>query len=113
MTTETGAFAHTDARMRYSPAEKETIINFSEAGEDCSVFTYNRPLRRRLEQLAQTMPQECRPNRIGPHSVDFTIPRSWIAIRPPRTATERQKAAARAALEKARQSRPESPRIDD
>lgn len=40
--------------------ERETIVNFNEGEDTASVYTHNKPLRRRLEQLAQERPEECR-----------------------------------------------------
>lgn len=40
--------------------ERETIINFNEGEDTASVYTHNKALRRRLEQLAQERPEECR-----------------------------------------------------
>lgn len=76
--------------------EQETIINFNEGEKTCSVYTHNRALCRKLEQLAQQRPEECRLTKTSHDgkAVDYSIPKSWIRIHPPRVAaplTEEQK----------------------
>ena len=60
--------------------------------------------RSRLEQLAQERPEDCRLVKTchDGQAVEYYIPKSWIKIRPPRVASEAQKAAAMAALQKAK-----------
>ena len=82
--------------MNLSLYEQETIINFNEGEKTASVYTHNRALRRKLELLAEQRPTECRMTKTSHdgQAVDFTIPKSWIRIYPPRVAaplTEEQK----------------------
>ena len=90
--------------MRLTNIEKETVINFNEAERMASVYTHNGPLRRRLEQMAQERPEDCRLFKTchDGQAVEYYIPKSWIKILPPRVASEAQKAAAMAALQKAK-----------
>ena len=81
--------------MDLSLYEQETIINFCEEEKTAGIYTHNKPLRRKLESLALDRPEDCRlvkASRSG-RAVDYTIPKSWIKIVPPRTASEAQKAA--------------------
>ena len=76
--------------------EQETLINFNEGEDTCSVYTHNRSLRRRLEQLAQEHPEKCRLLQVThwDQAVEYYVPKSWIRINPPRVAaplTEEQK----------------------
>lgn len=75
--------------------EQETIINFNEEEKTASVYTHNAPLRRRLEQLAQERPEDCRLFKSchDGQAAEYYIPKSWIKIRPPRVASEAQKEA--------------------
>jgi len=86
--------------------ERETIINFNEAEGMASVYTHNKALRRRLEQLAQERPEECKLFKVTRwgEAVEYYIPKSWIKVSPPRKLhiSEEQRAANRARLEKAR-----------
>lgn len=87
--------------------EQETIILFNEAEKTTSVYTHNRALIRKLEKLAEDRPDDCRrvkTNHEG-EAVDFTIPKGWIRIYPPRVAaplTEEQKQKRREHLAKLR-----------
>lgn len=75
--------------------EQETMINFNEEEATASVFTHNRALRRKLEQLAQERPEECRPFRVSRwgEAVEYIIPKKWVKITPTRILTEEQRAA--------------------
>ena len=42
--------------MHLLKEEKETVINYNETNEPVSVYTYNRDLKRRLEQYARKHP---------------------------------------------------------
>lgn len=82
--------------MNLSLYEQETHINFNEEERTASVYTHNRALRRKLEQLAQQRPEECRLTKTSHDgkAVDYIIPKDWIRIYPPRVAaplTEEQK----------------------
>lgn len=83
--------------------EQETIINFNEGEETMSVYTHNRALRRKLEQLAQDRPEECRLYRVTHwnEAVEYYVPKSWVHIYPPRQISEEQRAAMAARLKKA------------
>lgn len=87
---------------RLSNSERETIINYNETEDTASVYTCNKALRRRLEQLAQEWPSDCRlclfRSSLEGQAVENSIPKSWIRIRPPRQVS----AAQRQAIEKAR-----------
>lgn len=89
--------------MNLSLYEQETIINFNEEEKTANVYTHNRALRRKLELLAEQRPTECRMTKTSHdgQAVDFTIPKSWFKIFPPRVASEAQKAASRESLKNA------------
>ena len=44
--------------MKLSPAERETIILFSDADDTASVFTYDRRLIKKLDALCRKCPEE-------------------------------------------------------
>ena len=93
--------------MELSLYERETIITYNEAESEASVYTHNKALRRTLDKLAQERPEDCRVDRVGHGgaAADYTIPKAWVKIRPPRVASEAQKAASRRAAEKAQLAR--------
>lgn len=86
--------------------EKETILLFNEADPTAEITAYSARLKRRLCQLAQDRPDECRlvlDSSDG--SADYVVPKSWIKINPPRYSaplTEEQKEKRRAMLSAAR-----------
>lgn len=101
--------------MELSLYERETIINYNEGEPTASVYTHSKALRRTLDKLAQERPEDCRVNRVSHEgaAADYTIPKAWVRIRPPRIASEAQKAASRAAAEKAKLARTNTRRGDD
>lgn len=88
--------------MRLTNYEKETIINFNEGEDTASVYTHNGALRRRLEQLAQERPEECRLVKTchDGQAVEYYIPKKWLRVNPTRQVSDAQ----REALEKARRA---------
>ena len=80
--------------MNLSLYEQETIINYNEAEKTAGVYTHNKALRRKLERLAQEHPEDCRLEKASHdgQAVDYTIPKAWIKINPPRQLTPEQKA---------------------
>lgn len=101
--------------MDLSLYEQETIINFCEEEKTAGIYTHNKALRQKLAALARDRPEDCRlvkASRSG-RAVDYTIPKSWIKIVPPRIASEAQKEASRKAIEKAVSARQKTPRGDN
>ncbi len=80
---------------RLTNYERETMVNFNEAESAASVYTHNKALRRRLAQLAQERPEECRLVKITRwgEAAEYCIPKSWVKIKPPRILTEEQRLA--------------------
>ena len=101
--------------MELALYERETIINFNEAESTASIYTHNKALRRTLDKLAQERPEDCRIDRVSHDgaATDYSVPKSWVKIRPPRIASEAQKAASRAAAQKAKLARTNTRHGDD
>ena len=101
--------------MNLSLFEQETIINFNEADSTASVYTHNKALIRKLDKLAQERPEDCSVDRVSHDgaATDYAIPKAWVKIRPPRVASAAQKAASRAAAEKAKLARKNTRHGDD
>ncbi len=90
--------------MNLTRYEQETIINFNEEEKTASVYTHNGTLRRRLEQLAQERPEDCRLFKTchDGQAVEYIVPKSWLRINPPRVAaplTEEQRQQRREQLQ--------------
>ena len=81
--------------MNMARYEQETIISFNEEEKTAGIYTHNKVLRQKLAALARDRPEDCRLVKAshGGRAVDYTIPKSWIRIVPPRIASEAQKAA--------------------
>ena len=80
-----------------SRLEQETIINFNEEEKVASVYTFNKTLQRRLAKLAEQYPDDCKRefDTWQPEgSVDYSVPKKWIKINPPRFVSDKQKASA-------------------
>lgn len=66
--------------------EQETIINYNEAEETANVYTYSGTLKRKLLELCETRPDEAKHIKTNQHGgMDFTVPKKWIKVGPPRT----------------------------
>lgn len=93
--------------MNLSLYEQETIINFNEADSTASVYTHNRALIRRLDKLAEERPGDCHREKTSHDgkAVDYIIPKAWVKVKPPRIASEAQKAALARARETANKHR--------
>ena len=89
--------------------ERETIVTFNEAEDLAEVFTFNRPMQRRLATLAQLRPadvtQTGRDDTDGQVSVTYTVPKGWVKINAPRVLSMEQLEAARLKAQKAREHR--------
>lgn len=81
--------------MNLTRYEQETIINFNEGEDTASVHTHNKALRRKLEQLAQERPEECRLFKTchDGQAVEYYIPKRWLKIRPISILNEEERAA--------------------
>ena len=81
--------------MNMARYEQETIIGFNEEEKTAVIYTHNKVLRQKLEVLARDRPEDCRLVKVSRNgrAVDYTIPKSWIKIAPPRIASEAQKAS--------------------
>lgn len=90
--------------MKISKVEAESVFNFNEEEAEASVYTHNKRLIRQLAKLAAERPADVRLIRTAHDgvAVEYLVPKTWLKIRPPRTASEAQKTAARLALQRAR-----------
>ena len=95
--------------MNLSRIERETIVTYNQQEEEAGVYTLDPSLIRRLMQLSEERPAECRVERRSHdgRAVDFCVPKSWIRIVPPRRVnlTEEQRQQAVERMAKARLAR--------
>ena len=81
---------------KLSKYEKETIINWNEAENLASIYTFNASLKRRLADFSRKYPLLCRLERSTPEgSVTYVLDKSRLSIRlqPPMSEERRQKAS--------------------
>ena len=80
--------------MKLSKYEKETIIQFNEADQTASVYTYNNALKRQLSALCEMQPEQvhCTEDN-GCGALTFLLPKKWLKITPPRVLSPAQREA--------------------
>ena len=67
---------------KLSKYEKETIINWNEAENLASIYTFNASLKRRLADFSRKYPLLCRLERSTPEgSVTYVLDKSRLSIR--------------------------------
>lgn len=92
--------------MSLSPYERETIINYSYAGPEATIFTYDRALISRLDRYRKKNPEIelLREEKTGAR--EYRIPKSWISVRQPPVlsadAAEEARQRGRASIDRAR-----------
>lgn len=85
--------------MKLSPAERETIILFSDADDTASVYTFDRRLIKKLDALCQKCPDEVRAEKKSGHGAkNYIVPKNCVSIREP-VSRARREAASKRALE--------------
>ena len=83
--------------MSLTAYERETILLYSQAESEASVYTHNKTLKKRLEKLARKFPDQFRLERTGSQGeVTYIIPKKCITIREPVSEERRQAARERA-----------------
>ena len=78
--------------MKLTPAERETIILFDDAGSTANVYTHDHKLIEKLKHLHEKYPDQIFPDsktRAG--AVSYTVPKRCVSIRSPYS-EERRKA---------------------
>ena len=69
--------------MKLSPAERETIILFSDADDTASVYTYDRRLLKKLDALCRKCPEEVyeEKTRSSAGAKNYIVPKSCVSVR--------------------------------
>jgi hypothetical protein len=68
--------------MRLTKYEQETIINYNEAEQTASIYTFDANLKRRLAEFGRKYPLLCRLERSTPDgSATYEIDKSRLSIR--------------------------------
>ena len=68
--------------MKLSPAERETIILFSDADETASVYTYDRRLIKKLDALCRKCPEDVyeEKTRSSAGAKSYIVPKSCVSV---------------------------------
>ena len=84
--------------MKLSPAERETIILFSDADDTASVYTYDRRLIKKLDVLCRKCPEEVyeEKTRSSAGAKSYIVPKSCVSVREPFSRARREAASRRA-----------------
>lgn len=84
--------------MKLSPAERETIILFSDADDTASVYTYDRRLIKKLDALCRKCPEEVyeEKKRSSAGAKSYIVPKSCVSVREPFSRALREAASRRA-----------------
>ena len=94
------------ANYKRTNAERETIIRYDNEDDLANVYTWNKPLIRKLLAL-ELERQDVQCKHSDEEYATFIVPKSWVKVSPPRTRnlTEEQKAEAADRMRRARESK--------
>ena len=90
--------------MKHQLEERETIFLYNQKTSFCTVSTEDPVLIRRLESL-RGRAEVVRCSELGEGYAEYSFPKSYIQIRPPRRLTEEQRDKQAKALQEARKSK--------
>jgi len=76
---------------KLSPTERETVILFNEGEAAAEIETYNAAMKRRLDVIRHNRPEDITLVRSDGYADNYTFPKKWIKIVPPRRASEKQR----------------------
>lgn len=82
--------------LELSNYERETVITYNDEEKFAVVYTCNRALRRKMDGLAESRPEECKRTASGAYSATYEVPKKWVKVSPPRFVSDEQKEAIRA-----------------
>lgn len=87
---------------RLTKYEKETIINWNQADDECSVYTFDTDLKHRLAEFAKNHPKHCKLMRTTKEgSATYWIDKKRLSVRLTAPYSEERR---KAASERAKQS---------
>lgn len=90
--------------MTLSPFERETIINYNQGEQEASVYTYDKKLRRKLDEWCEKYP-DIRRIREGADWSEYSISKRLINIRKPTEISASHKAELALRLKEARRTK--------
>lgn len=77
----------------YLSIERETNINFNNDQQAASIFSCQRHMQKRLEELAAEYPEEVTIKKAydDDDGIIVEVPKKWIKVRPPNKLTDEQR----------------------
>ena len=72
--------------LKLSNEEQETIIRWDRKNQEALAYTFEPTLKRKLEALAESYPEQVKLVAADNGSVEYTLPKKLISIRTPRKA---------------------------
>lgn len=73
------------------PAERETIITFSDETETANIYTYDKRLKRKLDTLCAKCEGFYEVSSSEDGAKDYVIPKRFVTIREPMSAERKEK----------------------
>lgn len=77
--------------MKFTLEEQETIIRWDRANPEAIVYTFDPALKRKLAELERFSPDTIKLLNEDNGSVEYSIPKSLVSVRKPRTISEEAK----------------------
>lgn len=77
--------------MNLTKYEQETIINYNNEEKTASIFTYDKPLIRKLDKRLAEM-SDMKLIRRGEDFAEYSLPKKWIKVAFPRQYSDEQRA---------------------
>lgn len=77
--------------MKHLLEEQETIIIWDRANPEAIVYTFDPALKRKLAELEKFSPDMVKLLDVKDGSVEYSIPKSLVSVRKPRTISEEAK----------------------
>ena len=76
--------------MELTKIERETIINFNEEEDIAHIYTCNKRLQNKLDELCSKRNDISR-EVLHDYGVVYKLPKAWVKVSPPRQLTEEQR----------------------
>jgi hypothetical protein len=93
---------------KYTPEELETYINYSNASDECYIYTCNKSIQKKIDGYCKKFPNEYRLEKEDSCSKSYITKKKYITIRSPKVMTAKQKAQLQLNAEKMLEARKEN-----
>jgi len=76
---------------KYTPEEKETYYNFSDASDICYIYTCNKSLQKKLDAFCKKFPEIYQLTTQDECSKSYTTKKKYVSVRAPKVMTKEHK----------------------